>query len=31
VVVRGTTDRKIAVSLKKRPFAKRTSFFHPHR
>ncbi len=31
VAVRGTTDRKIAVSLKKRPPPKRTSFFHPHR
>ncbi|HVT08136.1 MAG TPA: serine/threonine-protein kinase [Polyangia bacterium] len=31
VAVRGTSDRKIAVSLKKRPPPKRTSFFHPHR
>ncbi|HSS39442.1 MAG TPA: PEGA domain-containing protein, partial [Polyangia bacterium] len=31
VTVRGTNDRKIAVSLKKRPPPRRTSFFHPHR
>ena len=31
VAVRGTNDRKIAVSLRKRPPPKRTSFFHPHR
>ncbi len=31
VAVRGTNDRKIAVSLKKRPPPRRTSFFHPHR
>ncbi|MES1164869.1 MAG: serine/threonine-protein kinase [Verrucomicrobiota bacterium] len=31
VAVRGTLDRKIAVSLKKRPPPKHTSFFHPHR
>ncbi|MFL5305106.1 MAG: protein kinase domain-containing protein [Polyangia bacterium] len=31
VAVRGTSDRKIAVSLRKRPPPKRTSFFHPHR
>jgi serine/threonine protein kinase len=31
VAVNGTSDRKIAVSLKKRPAPKRSSFFHPHR
>jgi serine/threonine-protein kinase len=34
VAVEGTKDRKVAVTLKKRPPpkpAKKTSFFHPHR
>jgi hypothetical protein len=31
VAVNGTSERKIAVSLRKRPPPKRTSFFHPHR
>ena len=31
VAVNGTSDRKIAVALRKRPPPKRTSFFHPHR
>jgi hypothetical protein len=33
VAVSNTKDRKIAVTLKKKPAAKKkhTSFFHPHR
>jgi hypothetical protein len=31
VAVQGTKERKIAVTLKKRPPPKKTSFFHPHR
>jgi serine/threonine-protein kinase len=31
VAVQGTKERKIAVTLKKRPPAKKSSFFHPHR
>jgi hypothetical protein len=31
VSVHSTKDRKIAVTLKKRPPPKRVPFFHPHR